>query len=177
MTGNTQDMLLIAEDSDEDFELIEEIMLDLAVENPIHRCEDGDEILRFLKAGELQSGQLQSGQLQSGELQSGGLQMKRIQSEGSTRSTAQSQRPAVILLDLNLPGTDGRQVLAQLKQDAALQEIPIVVFTTSSNPSDIEFCYRHGANGYLIKPMDLDDLQTTLRGFIDYWLDLNVSPL
>ncbi|WNZ22973.1 response regulator [Leptolyngbya sp. NK1-12] len=85
--------------------------------------------------------------------------------------------PSVILLDLNLPGTDGRDVLAQLKQDQSLREIPIVVFTTSSNPKDIEFCYQNGANGYLIKPMDARELQRTIQAFVDYWLEANMPPI
>ncbi len=85
--------------------------------------------------------------------------------------------PSVILLDLNLPGTDGRDVLAQLKQDQSLREIPIVVFTTSSNPKDIEFCYQNGANGYLIKPMDARELQRTIQAFVDYWLEANMPPV
>jgi CheY-like chemotaxis protein len=94
------------------------------------------------------------------------------QSEAAKRSL-----PSVILLDLNLPGTDGRDVLEQLKQDESLREIPIVVFTTSSNPKDIEFCYQKGANGYLIKPMDARELQRTVQAFVDYWLESNTPPV
>jgi CheY-like chemotaxis protein len=86
-------------------------------------------------------------------------------------------RPSVILLDLNLPGTDGRDVLEHLKQDQSLKEIPIVVFTTSANPKDIEFCYEKGANGYLIKPMDSRQLQRTIQAFVDYWLEANITPM
>jgi CheY-like chemotaxis protein len=85
-------------------------------------------------------------------------------------------RPSVILLDLNLPGTDGREVLAQLKQDETLREIPVVVLTTSANPIDIEYCYQQGANGYLIKPMNIQDFQELVRSFVDFWLKANTGP-
>jgi CheY-like chemotaxis protein len=55
-----------------------------------------------------------------------------------------------------------------------LKEIPVVILTTSSNPKDIEFCYQKGANGYLVKPMDADELQKTVQAFVDYWLGANV---
>jgi CheY-like chemotaxis protein len=85
-------------------------------------------------------------------------------------------RPSIILLDLNLPGIDGRDVLHQLKQDQTLKEIPIVIFTTSSNPQDIKFCYQKGANGYLIKPMDATELQKTVQAFVEFWLETNTPP-
>jgi CheY-like chemotaxis protein len=139
--------LLIAEDSDEDFEVLELLMQQMKVQNPIYRCTTGDNVLEFV--------------YQAGEL---GMQCS-------------GQRPSVILLDLNLPGTDGREVLEQLKQDQTLREIPIVVFTTSSNPQDIEFCYQNGANGYLIKPVDSEKLERTVQAFVDYWLQVNISPV
>jgi CheY-like chemotaxis protein len=55
-------------------------------------------------------------------------------------------RPDIILLDLNLPGTDGREVLSELKSDASLKDIPIIIMTTSNDPKDIEKCYQLGAN-------------------------------
>jgi CheY-like chemotaxis protein len=86
-------------------------------------------------------------------------------------------RPSVILLDLNLPGTDGREVLQQLKQDEQLREIPIVILTTSANPTDLEFCYQRGANGYLVKPMNIKDFQEMVQAFADFWLKTNYSPI
>jgi CheY-like chemotaxis protein len=67
-------------------------------------------------------------------------------------------------------------VLEQLKQDQKFKQIPIIVFTTSSNPKDVEFCYQKGANGYLIKPVDSDALEKTVQAFVDYWLDANIPP-
>jgi CheY-like chemotaxis protein len=139
--------LLIAEDSDEDFEVLELLMQQMKVQNPIHRCTNGDKVLDF------------------------------VYKEGEQRENFPMSMPSVILLDLNLPGTDGREVLEQLKQDQSFKEIPIVVFTTSSNPKDIEFCYQNGANGYLIKPVDSDELERTVQAFVNYWLQTNISPI
>jgi CheY-like chemotaxis protein len=132
--------LLIAEDSDEDFFTVERLFKQMAVDNPIHRCQDGDEVLDFFNSEQLPP----------------------IQTN-----------PAVILLDLNLPGTDGRAVLEALKRDRSLKKIPVVIFTSSDNPNDVEFCYQHGANGYLLKPMGRKKLEQTLQAFVDYWLRCN----
>jgi CheY-like chemotaxis protein len=87
-----------------------------------------------------------------------------------------ASRPSIILLDLNLPGTDGRDVLRQIKQDVVLKTIPVVVFTTSSNPRDVEICYQQGVNGYLIKPIDVVQLKRTIQLFFEYWFGVSVLP-
>lgn len=89
---------------------------------------------------------------------------------------AVAPRPSIIVLDLNLPGTDGRDVLGQIKQDKELGRIPIVVLTTSSNPKDIEECYRNGANSYILKPIDMGKLVDTIQTFVHYWLDVVSLP-
>lgn len=70
----------------------------------------------------------------------------------------------------------GREILGRLKQDKSLKKIPIVVFSTSSNPKDVELCYQKGANGYLVKPMDAQELQKIIQAFVDYWLQVNTLP-
>ncbi len=85
--------------------------------------------------------------------------------------TAIDGLPGLILLDLNLPSSDGRDVLRQIKQDEKLKVIPVVIFTTSSNPKDIETCYRYGANSYLIKPMDVQQLKHSLCLLLNYWFN------
>ena len=87
-----------------------------------------------------------------------------------------SPRPAIILLDLNLPGMDGREVLWQIKQDPNLQNIPVVIFTTSSNPTDIEVCYQRGVNGYIVKPIDTSKLIWTIKLFMSYWFEVTILP-
>lgn len=89
---------------------------------------------------------------------------------------ANAPRPAIILLDLNLPGTDGREVLEQIKQDDNLKIIPVVVFTTSSNPKDVEVCYRYGVNGYIVKPINVNKLMRTIQIVIEYWFEAVILP-
>lgn len=84
-------------------------------------------------------------------------------------ATRTASLPGLILLDLNMPGLDGRDVLQQIKQNEALKVIPVVIFTTSSNPKDIETCYQYGANSYLIKPMDIQQMKNSLRALLNYW--------
>ena len=78
--------------------------------------------------------------------------------------------PALVLLDLNMPGTDGRDVLGALKHDPRLHNIPVVILSTSASNRDIEDCYRLGANSYLTKPISYSELEEKIRLTIDYWL-------
>lgn len=80
-----------------------------------------------------------------------------------------AKRPSVILLDLNLPGTDGREVLEAIKTNKALRSIPVVILSTSSNPIDIETSYNNGANSYLVKPVDFSSFLHAMQTFDDYW--------
>lgn len=87
-----------------------------------------------------------------------------------------TKMPTLILLDLNLPGTDGREILQKLKSQETTRLIPIVITSTSANPRDIAYCYKQGANGYFVKPVDFERLQHGLDTIIDYWFDI-ISPL
>lgn len=84
--------------------------------------------------------------------------------------------PAVVLLDLNLPGSDGREVLTEVKATERLRQLPIVVFSASANPRTIAECYRQGAAGYMVKPMDFDRLERLVRSLKEYWLDTVELP-
>ena len=84
--------------------------------------------------------------------------------------------PAIVLLDLNLPGTDGRMVLEVLKKDRQLLAIPVIVFSTSSSTRDIEHCYQLGANSYLTKPIEYAALEEKIRLTIQYWLAVSELP-
>ncbi len=84
--------------------------------------------------------------------------------------------PDLMLLDLNLPRKDGRAVLAEMRTDDALREIPVIVLTTSSAPHDVRFCYQHGANSYVRKPLGLDRLVETARAIRDFWLTTATLP-
>ncbi len=85
-------------------------------------------------------------------------------------------RPAVILLDLNLPGTDGREVLEEVKRDPKLKSIPIVVISTSSNPIDIETSYQNGANSYIVKEVNFTAFKIAMQIFEDYWFRITTLP-
>jgi CheY-like chemotaxis protein len=85
-------------------------------------------------------------------------------------------RPALILMDLNSHGIDGREALSIIKSDLTLKEIPVVVLTTSSNPKDIDFCYRAGANAYHVKPVRHDAYRVQLGTLLNYWLGTAALP-
>ncbi len=79
-------------------------------------------------------------------------------------------RPDLILLDLNLPRKDGREVLAELKQDVDLKRIPVVVLTSSAAEQDVVQAYNLHANCYITKPVDLDQFLKVVRSIEDFWL-------
>lgn len=146
MIGNLTQPLLVIEDSDEDFETLSRFIRKEAVLNPVFRCVDGDEALDFLYH------------------------------HGAYQDIQTAPRPSIILLDLNLPGTDGRDIIAQIKQDLNLKSIPIIVFTTSCNPKDIEVCYQYCVASYVLKPIDINRLVATIHNLLTYWLDIVILP-
>ena len=79
-------------------------------------------------------------------------------------------RPDLILLDLNLPKMDGREVLAHIKEDKNLKTIPTVIFTTSDASADIVKSYQLQANCYLTKPVQLDAFESLVKSINDFWL-------
>ena len=89
---------------------------------------------------------------------------------------AEAPSPDLIVLDLNLPRKDGREVLAELKTDLALAKIPVVIFTTSQSNSDITRCYELGANCYLRKPGNLPDFVAVVQSMADFWLGFASLP-
>lgn len=138
--------ILLVEDSPEDFETTVRAFRKTNIANPIFRCVDGEDALDYLYQ------------------------------RGAYSSPAHAPRPAIILLDLNLPGTDGREVLAEIKQVEHLKEIPVVVLTTSADEVDIENCYRAGANSFVQKPVDLAGFITAIQRLKDYWFEIVLLP-
>ena len=138
--------ILIVEDSPEDFEATVRALKSSGLHNSLHRCSDGDEALDYLYR------------------------------RGDYASADDSPRPGIILLDLNLPGTDGREVLEEIKQDPDLKKIPVVVLTTSTDERDIEACYEFGANSYIQKPVDLAGFVNAIQRLKDYWFQIVVFP-
>lgn len=89
---------------------------------------------------------------------------------------ANAPRPDVILLDLNLPRKDGREVLAEIKDDERLRRIPVVVMTTSSAEQDILGAYNLHANCYVTKPVDFDQFIEVVRSIQDFWFTIVRLP-
>ena len=146
MNDKNKHPLLIIEDSDEDFTALVRVINKVNISHPIYRCEDGEEALDFLYR------------------------------EGEYADKSLSPLPSLIILDLNLPGTDGREVLATIKQDSKLKTIPIVIFSTSSNSKDVDACYSQGVTGYIVKPMSTDRLNGLVQTFLDYWFKVVELP-
>lgn len=88
-----------------------------------------------------------------------------------------SPRPDLILLDLNLPKMDGREVLEKIKSDSEFRRIPIVVLTTSKAEEDILRSYDLHANAYIAKPVDINQFINVIRIFEDFWLDIVKLPV
>ena len=97
-------------------------------------------------------------------------------SSGVREATAMRRAPDLILLDLNLPRMDGREVLAQIKQDTTLKTIPTIILTTSAAEADIATSYQLHANSYLRKPVQLDEFEALVKSINDFWLIKVVLP-
>lgn len=89
---------------------------------------------------------------------------------------AQAPRPDLILLDLNLPKKDGREVLAEIKGDASLRSIPVVVLTTSQADEDVVRAYDLHVNCYITKPIDLYQFLNVVKAIEDFWLTIVKMP-
>jgi CheY-like chemotaxis protein len=142
----TPDSILLVEDSPEDFEATLRALRQAGLANPIYRCQDGDDALDYLHQ------------------------------RGKYADAATAPRPGLILLDLNLPGTDGREVLEEIKQSDKFKKLPVLVLTTSTDERDIERCYQMGANSYVKKPVDLEGFMTAIQRLKDYWFGVVILP-
>ncbi len=138
--------ILCVEDSPEDLETIKRAFKKVGLINPLVHFEDGDEALDYLFR------------------------------KGNYTDPEKSPRPNIILLDLNLPGTDGFEILAEVKNDEVLKKIPVIVLTTSSDNRDIEKCFQAGANSYIVKPVSFDGFVEAIKKLKDYWFKISVIP-
>lgn len=146
MAGSGSQIILIVEDSDDDYIATVRAFKKANLINPVQRCTNGDQAIDYL--------------LQRGEFSGPG----------------KAARPSIILLDLNLPGTDGKEVLRIIKADPDLQKIPVIVLTTSNAEQDIEQCYSAGANSYVQKPVDLVGFIQSVARLTDYWFNVSILP-
>lgn len=137
--------ILVVEDSDEDFETLVEAARGAGITQTIHRAVSGGDCLALLR----------------GQSETVGAHLPGV--------------PALVLMDLNSHGVDGREALVEIKSDAELKSIPVVVFTTSANPRDLTVCYQAGANAYHVKPVRHDKYRSLVRALLHYWLN-TVTP-
>lgn len=145
----SQPLILIVEDSDEDFytflRAVDQVNAEVASAYSFLRLKDGDAAIDYL--------------FRQGDYD--GLD---------------TPKPIAMLLDLNLPGTDGREVIQEVKQHDDLRALPIIVLTTSRNEIDIRCCYRYGANSYMLKPMGSEKIKMTVKTLFQYWFNLAILP-
>ena len=85
--------------------------------------------------------------------------------------------PNLIILDLNMPFRDGKEVLREIKEDSVLKRIPVLVLSTSSNEAIIDKCYELGANTYIVKPLSFERLLKVVEQIKSYWLQIASLPL
>jgi CheY-like chemotaxis protein len=95
---------------------------------------------------------------------------------GKFRDPSTSPRPDLVLLDLNMPRVDGRQVLLEIGACPQLNSLPVVVMTTSSQETDIVKSYQLGANSYIVKPVGLQEFVEILAAIENYWFEIVVLP-
>jgi two-component system, response regulator len=138
--------ILLIEDNPDDFEATLRSFKKAGIANPLHWCTNGQDALEYLKC------------------------------TGKYALREDIKRPALILLDLNMPGVNGRAVLDVMKQDKDLRRIPVLVLTTSNDARDIERCYELGASTYLQKPVDFEGLVHMAKCIREYWFGIAILP-
>jgi two-component system, response regulator len=138
--------ILLVEDSTDDYDAAVRSFKAAHLDNPVHWCKTGRDALDYLK------------------------------NEGAHARGPVCRLPALILLDLNMPGLDGKKVLAIAKQDPVLKKIPIVILTTSGDERDVTQCYELGASTYIQKPVDFDGLIRAVSRIKDYWFGIALLP-
>lgn len=138
--------ILVVEDSPEDFEVLERACKKAELDMPLVRCKSGQEALDLL--------------YKTGEYED-------IQNVPT---------PAMILLDLNMPGTNGYDLLEKIKNDKDLKSLPIVVLSTSSSVEDVLCSYRSGANSYISKPEDMKGYVAMAETIKNYWFSFCRLP-
>ncbi|WP_369411711.1 response regulator [Longitalea arenae] len=94
----------------------------------------------------------------------------------TTNNMEEKALPGFILLDLNMPKKDGREVLKELKQHPVFKKIPVIVFTTTKNEVEIKRCYELGANSYVVKPISFDGLLKVVENIRSFWFQTASIP-
>jgi CheY-like chemotaxis protein len=139
--------ILMADDDEDDRVLAAHALRQARVLNDLRFVVDGDDLMKYLRG--------------QGAYAPGGIP---------------APAPGLILLDLNMPKKDGREALAEIKGDALLRRIPVVVLTTSKGEEDIVRTYDLGVNSFVSKPVTFDGLATVMQALARYWFDLVELP-
>ncbi|MEB3230302.1 MAG: response regulator [Leptolyngbyaceae bacterium] len=147
-------VIFLIEDNRADIRLIQEALKRTSVQCEVVVARDGVEAMDYLR-------QVQLSQELSGDV---------------TDAASAMVSPDLILLDLNLPRKDGREVLAEIKADPRLKHIPIIVLTTSRNEEDISKSYDLHVNCYISKSRNLAELFKIVRGIEEFWLETAILP-
>jgi two-component system response regulator len=138
--------ILVVEDNVDDYEATIRSFKAAHLHNPIHWSKSGREALDYLEH------------------------------VGTYADRSTDPTPALVLLDLNMPGLDGRRVLAAVKGNQLLKRIPIIILTTSGDERDVTQCYELGASTYIQKPVDFDGLIEAVSRIKDYWFGIALLP-
>jgi CheY-like chemotaxis protein len=175
----THPSILLIEDSPGECELFRLALAQTGFDVALHTEQNAEAAFRFL---EDRSHQSQSTSRCSLSEAAGVVSTARVQrGESSTARCAstgdRSGPPSLILLDLNLRGQDGCDFLKRLRSDPRFATIPIIIFTTSDDQTDLARCYASGANGYVVKPGIFAELVQCIHDICRYWLDRNLTPL
>ena len=138
--------ILMADDDPDDRFLVREAFEASCLANPLLFVENGQELLDYLRQ------------------------------EGQYHPPEPAPRPGLILLDLNMPGKDGREALQEIKADPDLRRIPVVVLTTSQAEEDVYRTYDLGVAGFITKPVSFDGLVEIVKGLNRYWFEIVELP-
>lgn len=139
-------VILMADDDADDRMLARDALEESRVLNELRFVEDGEELMEYLRRS------------------------------GKYASAADSPRPGLILLDLNMPKKDGREALKEIKSDPNLRRIPVVIMTTSKAEEDIFRSYDFGASSFITKPVTFDRLVELMRTLGEYWVEFVELP-
>ena len=105
-----------------------------------------------------------------------GIELLSFLHDEKNRNGVDRKFPSFIMLDLNMPKKDGREVLKELKENEEYRVIPVVIFTTTKNENEIRRCYELGANSYVVKPVNFEHLVKVIGQIRDYWFGIS-SPI
>ncbi|MEH1850765.1 MAG: response regulator [Nostoc sp.] len=181
--------VLLVEDSPSDANLTIKGFSNAQIANNLHWVEDGESAMNYLREQEeftrishkfeMQRGRGAEG-IELGTLNSPLLPCSPAQAQalsiGEKSGFTNVPRPDLILLDLNLPGMDGREVLTEIKSDPNLKSIPVVIITTSTDDQDILRSYNLSANCYVTKPIDVYQFIQVVQLLKDFWLIAATLP-